>query len=247
MTHVLIKASTAIPSKDKLHPGVRPHIPALESLGKLSEELHGLTMAAFSDPVRHAELQALREVVSTWYPQPGQDLTYSSGVYSIPFLHPDFVDDLLTEIAAMSFEVNSDEEAEVQIPEITLQDRCPSLHSALASLFMHVVGPLSKILYQLDPEFIQSIQFAQYRPQEVAKGHWHHDQDSDITLVVALSDSHKGGGTMVKPQGFGEPFEVPQLPIGHAMLFQGSRTLHYGLPVTEGARNLLVFWSTLRK
>lgn len=50
----------------------------------------------------------------------------------------------------------------------------------------------------------------------------------------------------MKPQGLGEPFEVPQLPVGHAMLFQGSRTLHKGREVTEGARNLLVFWSELK-
>ncbi|WP_087502369.1 hypothetical protein [Pseudomonas sp. SID14000] len=248
MTHVLLKAGTAIPSKDKLHPELRPHMPAIERLAKLSEDQHGLTWDKLlsGPPVHHSDLEELNRSVFE-HGRSDRAGRYSSGVYSIPFLHPEYVDDLLTEIAAMSFEVNADEEAEVQIPEVTLQDRCPSLHAALASLFMHVVGPLAKILYQLDPKFIQSIQFAQYRPQEVAKGHWHHDQDSDITLVVALSDDHKGGGTMVKPQGFGEPFEVPQLPLGHAMLFQGSRTLHYGMPVTEGARNLLVFWSTLRK
>lgn len=236
MSHVLLKSATAIPSKDKYHPDIRAHLEAIQAMGKASEERNGLTHLDLS---KEGWLPTYFAVLKQY----GGD---SSGVYSIPFLHPDYIQDLLTEITLMSFEVNPDEEAEVQIPEITLQDTCPSLFQCLYSMFVHVVSPLSKVLYQLEPQFMRSIQFAQYTPEEVAKGHWHHDKDSDITLVVALTDHHKGGGTMVKPQGLGEPFEVPQLPVGHAMLFQGSRTLHQGLPVTEGTRNLLVFWSEIK-
>jgi hypothetical protein len=234
MTHVLLKSSVAIPSKDKLHPTLRPLVPVLEQMAQAAEERHGLTWADLGQREDWAE--ALTRTTTE----------YGPGVYSIPFLNPNYVDDILLEVAAMSFEVNDEEEALVQIPEFTLQDRCPSLHTCMHSLFVHAVKPLAAILYGNDPKYMQSIQFAQYTPENTAHGHWHHDQDSDITLVVALTNDHEGGGTMVKPQGLGEPFEVPQLPVGHAMLFQGSRNLHYGLPVTDGARNLLVFWSTLR-
>lgn len=242
MTHVLLKSSTAIPSKDKYHPSLKGYLGTIQEMGRVAEECNGLTSKDFSNP---GWLAALGQVVTEYRADRGA-AAWSSGVYSIPFLHPDYIQDLLTEITLMSFEVNPDEEAEVQIPEITLQDTCPSLFQCLYSMFVHVVNPLSKVLYQLEPKFMRSIQFAQYTPEEVAKGHWHHDKDSDITLVVALTDHHKGGGTMVKPQGLGEPFEVPQLPVGHAMLFQGSKTLHQGLPVTEGTRNLLVFWSEIK-
>lgn len=242
MTHVLLKSSTAIPSKDKYHPSLKPHLGTIQEMGRVAEECNGLTSKDFSNP---GWLAALGQVVTEYRADRGAE-AWSSGVYSIPFLHPDYIQDLLTEITLMSFAVNPDEEAEVQIPEITLQDTCPSLFNCLYSMFVHVVNPLSKVLYQLEPKFMRSIQFAQYTPEEVSKGHWHHDKDSDITLVVALTDHHKGGGTMVKPQGLGEPFEVPQLPVGHAMLFQGSKTLHQGLPVTEGTRNLLVFWSEIK-
>ncbi|WP_323115358.1 hypothetical protein [Pseudomonas guariconensis] len=232
----------AIASVDKYHPNLLPHIDTIKAMGKASEERHGLNHMDFDD-APEAWGAALREVNEYGgrerYP-------FTSGVYSIPFLNPQYCDALLTEIAAMSFEVNPDEDEEVQIPEITLADNCPALHSCLHGLFNNVVNPLTQVLYQLEQAQMSSIQFAQYRPDNTAKGHWHHDKDSDITLVVALSDFHKGGGTMVKPQGLGEPFEVPQLPVGHGMLFQGSRTLHMGLPVTEGARNLLVFWSELK-
>lgn len=241
--HVLLKASTAIPSKDKLHPLIKPLVPVFEQMAQAAEDRHGLTLADLGQ--REDWKETLCETVRE-HGWTATSIPYSTGVYSFPFLRPEYVEDLLNEVASMSFEVNEEEDALVQIPEITLQDNCPSLHQCLHSLFLHVVKPLAAVLYGLEPKFMQSIQFAQYTPENTAHGHWHHDEDSDITLVVALTDHHKGGGTMVKPQGLGEAFEVPQLPVGHAMLFQGSRFLHYGLPVTEGARNLLVFWSTLR-
>lgn len=243
-SHVLLKASTAIPSKDKLHPALKDRIPILEQMAQAAEDRHGLILSDLHN--RLDWFDALTKPVKEHGLKLGFGFEGSTGVYSFPFLRPEYVEDLLNEIAAMSFEVNEEEDALVQIPEITLQDNCRSLHDCLHSLFQYAVKPLAAILYGLEPAYMQSIQFAQYTPENTAHGHWHHDKDSDITLVVALTDHHEGGGTMVKPQGLGEAFEVPQLPVGHAMLFQGSRMLHYGLPVTEGARNLLVFWSTLR-
>lgn len=240
--HILTRPGVAIASVDKYHPNLLPHIDTIKAMGAESDKRHGLVHKDFR-PGPDGWCDALMQVTE-YGGDPGQP--FSSGVYSIPFLNPQYCDALLTEIAAMSFEVNPDEDEEVQIPEITLADNCPALHSCLHGLFNNVVNPLTQVLYQLEQAQMSSIQFAQYRPDNTAKGHWHHDKDSDITLVVALSDFHKGGGTMVKPQGLGKPFEVPQLPVGHGMLFQGSRTLHMGLPVTEGARNLLVFWSELK-
>jgi hypothetical protein len=246
--HVLTHAGVAIPSVDKYHPALKEHISTIKEMGEAAETRNGLTWGDLVDgpDAWMASLDAVVSEYSVRGPRQGLMHRQVSGVYSIPFLHPDYCEKLLTEIAAMSFEVNPDEDAEVQIPEITLGDNCPTLHSCLHGLFNNVVNPLTRVLYQLEQTRMTSIQFAQYRPDNTAHGNWHHDRDSDITLVVALSDFHKGGGTMVKPQGLGEPFVVPQLPQGHAMLFQGSRTLHKGMPVTEGSRNLLVFWSELK-
>lgn len=248
--HVLTRPGVAIASLDKYHPALRDHIDTLKAMGEAAEDRNGLTWAKMAMQCETQDWPEILTSLVTEYSYHGKMPKLhdqrSTGVYSIPFLHPDYCDALLTEVAAMSFEVNPDENAEVQIPEITLADNCPALHSCLHGLFNNVVNPLTRVLYQLEQTKMSSIQFAQYRPDNTAHGHWHHDRDSDITLVVALSDFHKGGGTMVKPQGLGEPFEVPQLPVGHAMLFQGSRTLHKGLPVLEGARNLLVFWSELK-
>lgn len=243
MTHVLLKSSVAIPSKDKLQETLRTAVPTLEQMAKHAEDNYGLT---HRDLEKHPEWRkVLTELVTEHGRQEGAP-QFSSGVYSIPFFNPQYVEDILMEVASMSFEVNDEEDALVQIPEFTLQDKCPSLFTCMHSLFNYAIKPLSTVLFGLEPAHMQSIQFAQYTPENTSKGHWHHDKDSDITLVAALTNNHLGGGTRVKPQGLGEPFDVPQLPVGHALLFQGSRNLHYGLPVTDGARNLLVFWNTLR-
>lgn len=71
-------------------------------------------------------------------------------------------------------------------------------------------------------------------------------KDSDVTLVVALTGTHKGGGTLVHTGPFTENILVPQLPVGHGMFFNGKANRHYGMPVIEGERNLLVHWSEVK-
>ncbi|WPK27820.1 hypothetical protein [Pseudomonas phage phiPstE] len=58
--------------------------------------------------------------------------------------------------------------------------------------------------------------------------------------------SLKGGGTMVYRGPFAPAVEVPQNETGWAMLFCGKTTQHYGIPVIEGERNLLVHWSEIK-
>ena len=161
--HVLTKAGVAIASLDKYHPALKPHIETIKAMGKAAEDRMGLTWADLS--MQDVWAHSLSEVVTehggtdTAYYRP--ELRLSSGVYSIPFLNPDYCDALLTEVAAMSFAVNPDETAEVQIPEITLADNCPALHSCLHGLFNNVVNPLTKVLYQLEQAKMSAIQFAQ--------------------------------------------------------------------------------------
>ncbi|MGV8919574.1 MAG: hypothetical protein ACOH2R_17535, partial [Pseudomonas sp.] len=100
-----------------------------------------------------------------------------------------------------------------------------------------------RLLLNMAPENLRTVQAALYKPSEIAKGHWHHDQDSDVTLVVALNDDLTGGGTMAHQGPFVPPVKVPQNDVGWGMLFLGKTTLHYGLPVETGERHLLVHWS----
>lgn len=106
---------------------------------------------------------------------------------------------------------------------------------------------LAYILTGLSTGSCVSIQAAKYRPYNTPHGCWHTDRDSEMTLVVALSDDHKGGGTEVYQGPLKETIVVPQLAKGWGMLFPGRTNEHMGLPVTEGTRHLLVHWYALEK
>lgn len=168
---------------------------------------------------------------------------HANGVYSFPVLSKEYCNKLLYEAGKMKYQVNEEEEIYAQIPEAVVIEFNEKLHNKLQCMFYDVVSPLSKIIYSTEPNVLNSVQFAKYEPTTVKNGNWHLDDDSDITLVVALSDKHVGGGTIIKPYGIGEEFVVPQLPVGHALLFRGKHYMHKGLPVEEGTRNILVFWS----
>ena len=168
---------------------------------------------------------------------------HANGVYSFPVLSKEYCNKLLYEAGKMRYQVNEEEETYAQIPEAVVIEFNEKLHNKLQCIFYDVVSPLSKIIYSTEPNVLNSVQFAKYEPTTVKNGNWHLDDDSDITLVVALSDKHVGGGTVIKPYGVGEEFVVPQLPVGHALLFRGKHYMHKGLPVEEGTRNILVFWS----
>lgn len=168
---------------------------------------------------------------------------HANGVYSFPVISKEYCNKLMYEASKMTYHVNEEEVFYAQIPEAVVIEYNEKLHSKLQCMFYDVVSPLSRVMYSTEPNVLNSVQFAKYEPDDVNKGNWHLDDDSDITLVIALSDTHEGGGTVIKPYGVGEEFVVPQLKAGHALLFRGKHYMHKGLPVTKGSRNILVFWS----
>lgn len=168
---------------------------------------------------------------------------HANGVYSFPVLSKDYCNKLLYEAGKMVYQVNEEEETYAQIPEAVVMEYNEKLHNKLQCMFYDLVSPMSRVVYSTEPNVLNSVQFAKYEPNVVKNGNWHLDDDSDITLVIALSDTHVGGGTVIKPYGIGDEFVVPQLPAGHALLFRGKHYMHKGLPVEEGTRNILVFWS----
>lgn len=170
---------------------------------------------------------------------------HADGVYSFKLLNEEYCKELLDEVSRVEYKVNEDEPYAAQIPEIVLKDRMPEMFKTMEKMFFEVVEPLSVIAYGVAPETLHTAQVAKYDVGNTSMGNWHIDRDSDVTLTVALSDTHKGGGTVIKMYGDGEEVVIPQLPVGHALLFRGKNYMHKGLPVTEGTRNLLVFWSEI--
>lgn len=170
---------------------------------------------------------------------------HGDGIWSVRYLNPDYCDKLVNELAAVRYTFNGLEPVDAQIPEVVLEQICPSLWFALRGLFDGYIKKLSQVLMGLELGECVSIQAAKYTPDNTPHGCWHTDRDSEVTLVVALSDSHSGGGTQVYRGPLHEPTVVPQLAKGWAMLFAGRTNEHMGLPVTAGTRNLLVHWYKL--
>jgi hypothetical protein len=170
---------------------------------------------------------------------------HMNGVYSFPLFSKEYCEKLVNEFTEAEYIPNLEEPYAAQIPEVTLKDRVPDLFALVEEMFMDIVCKLSLVLYGVEPSTLHTAQLAKYDVGNTSMGNWHIDQDSDVTLTIALSDSHEGGGTVIKPYGSLQEVLVPQLPVGHGLLFRGKNYLHKGLPVTKGTRNLLVFWSEL--
>lgn len=170
---------------------------------------------------------------------------HGAGVYSIPYLSPEYCDELVAVFSEAGYNVNPEEEPPAQIPEIVLKYRSKPLHDCLAVLWENVAVPLAHILWNLNPSELGSIQAAQYSPESQPGTVFHHDYHSDVTLVVNLGTEFEGGGTAVAPGLHEQGVTLAPLPKGHAMFFRGKTQLHRGLPVTDGVRTLLVHWANL--
>lgn len=168
---------------------------------------------------------------------------YANGVYSFPFLSKSMCKSLINKSNSYTYTTNKLEASAYQIPEAVLSEVDPEMYEKLLGLYYDNISSVSRALYFVEPDEVRSIQLAKYNTQTINKGNWHFDHDSDITVVVSLSDTHTGGGTVIKPYGSGKEIVIPQLPVGHALLFRGKHYLHKGLEVTKGERNILVFWS----
>lgn len=164
------------------------------------------------------------------------------GVYAVRYLSEGFCEALLRHLKLFSYEVNTLEPVDAQIPEVTLEDNDHKLYEVLRGLYDGYMAKLVGVLMHIEVGPCQSIQAARYTPENTPHGCWHLDDDSEVTLVVALSNDHKGGGTEVYNGPFSFTTVVPQLEPGWGMLFNGRSRLHQGLPVIEGTRNLLVHW-----
>lgn len=231
--HVLSKALTAYPSMDKYHPDLRRILDTIKEMAEHAESVHPISGVDYTAP-------------SEWGQAMSVVTHYGHGVYSFPYLSEVFCRDLMLELDCMTYAVNDEESEEAQIPEVTFATECPVLYECLRSLWHNAGIPMAKVLMGIDPSELRTVQAAQYTVENTPRGNWHTDRDSDVTLVVALTGTHTGGGTLVHTGPFEPNILVPQLPVGHGMFFNGKAHRHYGMPVTEGERNLLVHWSEVK-
>lgn len=173
----------------------------------------------------------------------GEFTEHCPGVYSFPFLSKSMCKSLLKKASSYTYETNSKELSEYQMPEVVLSDKDLATYEILLDIFNTNILDISDVMYMSRSTKIRSIQMAKYSPEDISEGNWHKDMDSDITLVVALNDDYVGGGTLIKPYGLAEEVIIPKLSVGTALLFRGKHFMHKGVNVEKGTRNILVFWT----
>jgi len=166
-------------------------------------------------------------------------------VYQVPLLSPQLCDWLVSRAEHHDFEPNDEEEKHVQIDESILKITDSEAYEIVLEQAFPLIHAWAMLIYQTLPVGISSIQMASYSPDKVYGGNWHHDRDSDMSVVVSLNpECFEGGGTRFRTSA-DTYVDIPPLPKGHAVIFPGKHLHHYGLPVTSGRRLLLVFWLTL--
>lgn len=170
--------------------------------------------------------------------------TNSRGVVTLPWLSPEQCQYIIDTVETVPFSVNEDEPYLAQMPEVVLQDMLPDLHDELWDKFVAELYGYILLQTGISIERIGSIQVAKYSADGIRQGVWHHDNDSDITVTVALNDDFEGGGVeIMSTNGVLEPpYCNDSVVRGQATVFRGRTSLHRGLPVTKGNRYILVFW-----
>lgn len=171
-------------------------------------------------------------------------LVNHGGYYTCPVLSPEVCASLVNFGDIVGFKVNDSEESAYQIPELIIRDHSPDLDASLRAVGRELLWPIFELITGARPNHFSSIQLARYGEGDIRSTGWHQDEDSEATVVVSLAPNlHTGGGTALRPAGILGPVAVlPPLPTGHALIFNGRHTLHRGLPLVSGQRNLLVYW-----
>lgn len=220
---------------ESIHPKLRQHIGAIINLGQVGRDSGWDHEAIAAYLENNAAAQGAREWLVRYEIMPG--------VWAIPYLSPEWCDEVCKLSRELPYEVNAREDVEYQIEEQFLADTHPDLFSACVDLVAGVLMPLVRVTHQLEIEEVMSVQIAKYADNGVAHGNWHTDADSDLTAVVSLNPGEfKGGGTEIRT-GLLKAREIPPLPQGYALIFCGKTTLHRGLHVEDGERLLLVHWT----
>lgn len=173
-----------------------------------------------------------------------QSAIYAMGgpIYQVPVASKEYCNRLITKIAKYDFSVNPAEEPQFQIDEAMLPAVDPEAYAMFYKEVAPVLNAYCLMMNSCNIKDVETVQVAKYKPDRIKETAWHHDEVSDFTAVISLNPSeYEGGGTAMRmtPSEF---IEVPPLPKGHALIFNGRSVQHRGLEVIRGERLLLVCW-----
>ena len=163
---------------------------------------------------------------------------------SIPLFSEKLCDALIeyATIKNEDFKPAEHDEEEYKIPEVVLQEHDPELYERVLDFARNTLFMLCYLHWGKYPNYVDSIQLAQFKMNKIRTTNWHHDGLSEMTCLVSLDPSlFTGGGTDIRTSIFTEE-HIPPEPKGHVLIFNGRMTLHKSHPIESGVRNILVFW-----
>ncbi len=168
--------------------------------------------------------------------------TICAPAFVLPVLSSQACQELIQRSHAYDWTENEDEAEAYRMPEVVLQHVDPACDGEVKRAMFAGLAPWLIGIWGRLPDTYASVQLARYSPDERQQGNYHIDDDADYTAVIALNNDFQGGGTAIVDGMVGE-WTIPPVPPGFALVFDGKRTLHKGLPVTQGTRYLLTVWA----
>jgi hypothetical protein len=168
--------------------------------------------------------------------------TLAAPAFVVPVLSPQACTAIVEKSRDWQFEVNEAERPAYQMDEAVIGYHDPEFDRFIKGNLADALAPWIMAIWGRLPSRWVSLQLASYSPTSTAESGYHIDDDSDVTAVLALNDDFAGGGLAIRDGLLGE-CTLPPLPKGYAVLFDGRRTIHRGLPVSEGRRVIMTAWS----
>ena len=165
-------------------------------------------------------------------------------ILTFPAFTKEFCEKLLEETlnSGVPWERNPDEDQYRSMPEIRLRELDEKLFEVYRTYVLEALSAVAYDRWKCRPHMLADAQIACYDPTNQKHGNWHHDESSDITFVVPLSDDFEGGGT----EFYNQKIKVSPLPVGHCLMFPGRVThIHRGMAVTKGKRYILTAWTKI--
>lgn len=172
----------------------------------------------------------------------GRIHTVAAPAFVLPILSHEGCDAILAQADSYTWKENEEEEHEYQMKEAVIAHLDPEFDKMLKSVLIEGAMPWVLMTRGRLPRDFSSLQLAQYSADDRAHGSLHIDRDSNYTCVISLNpEAFEGGGTVIIDSLIGH-YTMPPLPKGYGLFFDGSTTLHAGLPVTKGTRKILTAW-----
>jgi hypothetical protein len=164
-------------------------------------------------------------------------------ILEIPFLTPVFCAELCSIAAQRGVFKPIADDGKFAADEMRIRTVASAIEEFLVAAAVEFIGPILWNTWGYSPTVFAPLFVTRYRSDGVAGIPIHHDRQSDVTFTVPLNSNFVGGGLFFPRQqvlaGLGS--------VGRAVVFPGRVTHpHCALPVTDGERYVLTFWTRHR-